>query len=120
MWLRGEQGLDITSCTRSFAFLRSHELTRDLFANLALRIDEVATTSVGEQIVERGSTRDVGVAMPLWPIPSGDYPPLRGFPEFALEFQLQERRRIEAEIAARESVKIAAVEVSGFNALSRQ
>jgi hypothetical protein len=86
-------GLDIRGVVGRLAALKAHTPTVELFRATTLEI------SAEDQAGAGGSAGDApkGVGSPPWPLPaSGAYPPLRGFPRFAMDFQLAQRSRLEA------------------------
>jgi hypothetical protein len=89
LWVHAERAIDAASLLRTIDTLRRDPPTCAALAEVTLRVSAEDDDGVASE-----------VSSPPWPIPTGAYPPLRGFPRFALDYQLQQRDRLAAEAEA--------------------
>jgi len=88
LWIHAEQPINAATLLKCIKKLQKDPPTCAILGEVTLRVSAEDSDS-GEVSSTIGS--------PPWPIPKGSYPPLRGFPRFALDYQLQQRDRLAEE-----------------------
>jgi len=88
LWIHAEQPINAATLLQSIKKLQEDPSTCAILSEVTLRVSAEDNDS--------GEVPSI-VGGPPWPIPKGSYPPLRGFPRFALDYQLQQRDRLARE-----------------------
>ena len=89
LFLATEWCVVLRSTVLALRRLRAHQPTTSLLSNLELRVDGI----------DEGVSANVSTGP--FPLPGGSqYPPVRGYPRFALDYQIEQRKRLEKEEAA--------------------
>ena len=111
-YVHTEHCLDMQHFLNKMHELMSHAPTVEMFSKVALFIASKdkdkggggggGGSGAGGNAGGGEGLSSVGLGSALnavrWPIPEGSYPPLRGYPQFVMDFQEEQRRRVAAEV----------------------